>query len=185
MKIGSHTFSNCHFENNGEDDIAITTQINDFVFCASFGRYTRAQHLEMVNGALSKDGSRYKGNPKLTCFAEIDLLDFIAGLQHAAPKTPQWKTSYPASKAILDAIVQYGETRNIARISSGFSHDPSRIAMSDYLRTIFVKPERFSPEREFRIALGANAPNMLTGSPLGLLISDKRLKRSLIRMGHL
>lgn len=182
VKIGGMNFTNCYFE-GFDTDIMVTHEFNDFVFCASWGAYSRQQHINIKDGAMSESGTPYKGNPKLTHFAEIDLIDFLDAVRLEAPKTPLWSTELPASEYLLNGRVTYGKTEKSISIPSVYENSVINVTTEDYLRTIFTKPKHFSPENEFRVVLRADAPSSLKGDPAGLKLKHKKLRRSIRKIG--
>ncbi|MBU2937017.1 MULTISPECIES: hypothetical protein [Pacificibacter] len=184
VKIGGMTFTNCFFGGNGTD-IMITHEFNDFVFCASWGAYSHQQHLDIKDGAMSEAGTQYEGNPNLTHFAEIDLIDFLDAVNFEAPRTPFWNTTLPASEYLLHSRVKYGQTQKSISIPSTYESSGLDVTTDDYLRTLFTKPKHFSPENEFRIVLRANAPSSIEGDPAGLKLKHKKLRRSIRKIGTL
>lgn len=163
----------------------ITQEINDFVFCASWGAYTHQQHLEIKNGAMSAAGTKYEGNPKLTHYAEIDLIDFLDAVRLEAPKTPLWNTKLPVSEYLLKRRVTYGQTQKSISVPSIYQSSGTDLTAEDYLRTVFTKPRHFSPENEFRVVLRSNAPKFLEGDPGGMELKHKKLRRSIRKIGTL
>jgi hypothetical protein len=184
VKIGVLSIVDCAFEGNGTD-IMVTYEFNDFVFCASWGAYSRQQHLNIKDGAMSAAGTRYEGNPKLTHFAEIDLIDFLGSVSLEAPNTPAWSTKLPASEYLLHNRVTYGQTQKTISIPSVYQSSGVELTAEDYLRTVFTKPKHFSPENEFRVVLRSNAPNSLEGDPAGMKLRHKKLRRSIRKIGTL
>lgn len=184
VKIGGMSFTNCYFEGFGTD-IMVTSEFNDFVFCASWGAYSRQQHLDIKNGAMSVAETKYEGNSKLTHFVEIDLIDFLDAVSLEAPKTPLWSTALPASEYLLHSRVKYGQTEKSISIPSVYESSGMAVTAEDYLRTMFTKPPHFSPENEFRVVLRANAPNSLEGDPAGMKLMHKKLRRSIRKIGIL
>lgn len=182
FKIGGLNIVDGVFEGNGTD-IMITHEFNDFVFCASWGAYSRQQHLNIKDGAMSAAGTQYEGNPKLTHFAEIDLIDFLDAVSLEAPKTLVWNTKLPASEYLLHSRVTYGQTQKTISIPSVYQSSGVELTAEDYLRTVFTKPKHFSPEDEFRVVLRSNAPNFLEGDPAGMKLRHKNLRRSILKIG--
>lgn len=185
VKIGGLSVTDCFFGGNGGADIMIMHEFNDFVFCASWGAYSRQQHLDIKNGAISAAGTQYEGNPKLTHFAEIDLIDFLEVVRLEAPKAPLWKTKLPASEYLLQSRVTYGQTQKSISVPSVYQSSGTDLTADDYLRTVFTKPKHFSPENEFRVVLRSDAPNFLEGDPAGMQLKHKKLRRSIRRIGTL
>lgn len=183
VMIGGISITNSHFSGNGTD-IMITHEVNEFVFCASYGGYSRRQHLDIKNGALSVSGAQYEGNPKLTHFAEIDLIDFIDAVGMVAPRTPVWNTQLTQEEYLLHDRVKYGNTGSSNSIPSIYETS-GMPDYEDYLRTIFTKPAHFSPENEFRVVLRANAPYSLEDDPAGMKLKHKKLRRSITKTGFL
>lgn len=184
VKLGNMSFTNCYFGGCGVD-IMVTREFNDFVFCASWGAYSRQQHLHIKNGTMSVAGTKYEGNSKLTHFAEIDLIDFLDAVALEAPKTPLWSTKLPVNEYLLGGRVTYGKTEKSISIPSIYEGRDMAVDIEDYLRTMFTKPPHFSPENEFRVVLRANAPNFLEGDPAGMKLMHKKLRRSIRKIGSL
>jgi hypothetical protein len=170
VTIGGFNFIDCVFEGN-LNHILITHELNDFVFCASWGAYSRQQHLNMKDGAMSAAGTQYEGNPKLTHFVEIDLIDFLDAVSQVAPRTPLWNTKLPANEYLLHRRVTYGQTQKTSSIPPIYQGSGVELTAEDYLRTVFTKPKHFSPENELRVVLRSNAPNFLEGDPKERLIN--------------
>jgi hypothetical protein len=184
VKIGGLHLVDVVFENCGTD-IMITHEFNDFVFCASWGAYSRQQHIDIKDGAMSAAGTRYEGNPKLTHYAEIDLIDFLDAVSLEAPKSPLWNTKLPVSEYLLNRRVSYGQTQKSVSVPSVYQSSGTELTAEDYLRTVFTKPKHFSPENEFRVVLRSNAPNFLQGDPAGMKLKHKKLRRSIRKIGTL
>lgn len=184
VKIGGMTFTNGFFGGKGTD-IMMTHELNDFVFCASWRAYSHQQHLDIKDGAMSEAGTQYEGNPYLTHFAEIDLIDFLDAVKFEAPRTPFWNTTHPASEYLLHSRIKYGQTQKSISIPSTYESSGLDVTTDDYLRTLFTKPKHFSPENEFRIVLRANAPSSIEGDPAGLKLKHKKLRRSIRKIGTL
>jgi hypothetical protein len=184
IKIGSSSISNCFFE-GFDTDILVAQEFNEFTFCASWGAYSRQQHLDIKNGSTSVAGTKYQGNPKLTHFAEIDLFDFLGAVSLEAPRSPLWATTLPENEYLLHSRVEYGRTERSFSIPPSFDSSSIVLNANDYLRTLFTKPPHFSPENEFRVVLRANAPNSLEGDPAGMKLVHKKLRRSIRRIGSL
>ena len=185
VKIGSNIFINCSFGGNNCANIMMAQEFNEFVFCASWGAYSRQQHLDIKNGAMNAAGTEYEGNSKLTHFAEIDLIDFLDAVSLEAPRTPPWNTKLPASEYMLHDRVKYGPTQKTISVPSVCEISDMDVNAEDYLRTIFTKHPYFSPENEFRIVLRANAPNSLKSDPAGLKLKHKKLRCSIRKIGTL
>jgi hypothetical protein len=184
FKIGGISITNCSFHGFA-NDIMVAHEFNDFVFCASWGAYSRQQHIDIKNGAMSEGGTQYEGNSKLTHFAEIDLIDFLHAVTLEAPRTPLWNTKLPVNEWLLHSRVKYGQTEKSISIPSNFESSGMEVTTEDYLRTIFTKPKHFSPENEFRVVLRANAPNSIEGDPAGMKLMHKKLRRSIRKIGTL
>ncbi|WP_439526724.1 hypothetical protein [Roseovarius mucosus] len=185
VQIGGMSFTNCSFGGNGGADIMITHEFNDFVFCASWGAYSLQQHLDIKDGAISADETRYEGNPKLTHYAEIDLIEFLDAVSLEAPKSPLWSTRLPISEYLLNRRVSYGDTQKSISVPSVYRSSGTDLTAEDYLRTVFTKPKHFSPENEFRVVLRSNAPSFLQGDPPGMKLRHKKLRRSIRKIGTL
>lgn len=184
-EIDGFRFTDCFFGGNDGGDITITHEFNDFVFCASWGAYSRQQHLAIKNGAINSAGTNYRGNEKLTHFAEIDLIDFLDAVKLEAQKAPLWKTVLPAADCLLQSRVTYGQTERTIYVPSVYQSNGPQLTSEDYLRTVFTKPKYFSPENEFRVVLRSNAPDTLEGDPDGMKLVHKKLRRSILRIGTL
>lgn len=130
-------------------------------------------------------GTKYEGNPKLTHFAEIDLIEFLEAVRLEAPKTSLWSTVLPESEYLIYRCVNYGETERSISVPSIYESSNEDITVEDYLRTLFTKPPHFSPESEFRVVLRANAPKSLEGDPEGMKLLHKKLRRSIKKIGIL
>lgn len=184
FKVGGLTVIDTVLE-GASADIMLTYEFNDFVFCASRGAYSRQQHLDIKNGAMSAAETRYEGNSKLTHFAEIDLIHFLDAVISEAPKTASWNTRLSAKEFLRHGLVEYGQTERSISIPSVYERSDIGVTTEDYRRTMFTKPKHFSPENEFRVVLRSNAPNSLEGDPAGMALMHKNLRRSIRKIGTL
>lgn len=134
---------------------------------------------------MSTAGTQYEGNPKFTHFAEIDLIDFLDAVSLQAPSTPLWKTKLFRNEYLLQSRITYGKTEKSFFVPPVYECKGIEVTIEDYLRTVFTKPQHFSPENEFRVVLRANAPNFLEGDPAGMKLKHKKLRRSIRKIGTL
>jgi hypothetical protein len=171
-------FNNTIFR-NFDVDIMIFTDVNEYVFCACWGGYTEEMHAAMRDGVTYPDGSRYKGDPKLTSYAEIDVSAFLTEIATLAPQHSKWRTRAPCREFLASGKVTYDDPRVHYQTSAKFNAQEYDLGMSEYCRTLFSKPPHYRAEREFRVILRGNAPGSVAESERQLLLQSDGLRRAI------
>lgn len=131
--------------------------INEYVFCASIGEYSKRHHETMLFGY----GEYYFGNEDLLFFAQIDLNKFLKGLEQVAPSHQSYQCTSPKEYYILGGPVVYDKKpETLLAEMHGKKYDFS-IDPLDYEKAVLHKPEYFYPENEYRFIYRPFAPNTL------------------------
>lgn len=166
--------------------LTIKNTINEFVFCATKTQYRPKHHRTMLDGGAAQNSESYSGNGELTHYAEIDLDKFLLGLKELAPRHSGWKSEFNDPESLFFNGVDYGERASSVQVTPE-QKIPNSLAnrRDNYLRTIFVKPERFSPEEEIRIVLRAFRPGFVPEGVKEMVLCGKALKRATIRIGDI
>ncbi len=185
----SFSYNNLHFNGtrfSGEDQsFRLSGQpINEFVFCASVGPYTKDLHRGII-GPTHAAGSPPYSNPKLTHFAVLDRVEFRDALLSEFRRQCVCEPNIPLNEQVFDLPVIYGdrakhfpyvEGTDYSKIQSDFEEE--------FLRTIFVKPPRFSPEQENRIIFRAHHVSSLPAGQEPLLLKSRDLRKAIKRLGR-
>lgn len=159
-------------------------EFNEYVFCASVGRYDRSHHKMMVHGYDYGDGSNYRGNIELTAYAEIDLRKFKKALRHWLLSAKCVTSKFPVSEIIDSRKVIY-EDRFEARELSELEEGRRPMTLEEYLRAVFYKPPLFRVENEVRVTVQTTAPVFLQEDAPPLYPCSRRFLRSIVSMGRL
>lgn len=161
--------------------ITYNQKIDANIFCASLGPYNAAHHRIMRYGSNELEVP-YKGDFKLTGWAEIDLDKFVRATRAWVMKNSEYAEIRNGTEPfLLGRPVRYNKKDEHRPIHDAHTADD----MSEHTidRLVFQKPERFQPEREFRIAVSSH-PRAHTSKTEPIFPKSFALKRSIIRMGR-
>ncbi|MDZ4394263.1 hypothetical protein [Cypionkella sp.] len=178
--VGDNVFKNCNFAGPGAA-IAVRHEINEHVICFCRGPYSSQQHSAMREGAANNAGTMYEGDLKLTHFAEIDWNLFLKAVSAKLKETGSEEDF--GGDPILYGHIGYGDTKKSSLLGAQFDIKINGVSQEDYMRTIFTKPDYFSPENEHRIVLRKNFPFFLEADSEPLNLCSKQLRRSIVRIG--
>lgn len=87
------------------------TKINEWVFCASIGGYSKQRHSSILN----RSSSGYPGNPSLVGYAVFDLEKLVGALEDVLPQQQVFSAD-PNEQLILGGPVQYDKAVNFLRL---------------------------------------------------------------------
>jgi hypothetical protein len=158
--------------------VGMDLTFNDHVFCASCGPYSQPHHAAMRNG----DGQKYLGNSDLDGYAVLDLNMFYDALISWAQTDAKFETALPVTEVFSGQAVSY-ENRNLHQPLASNAVLQNVIDSERYKRTVFHKPERFSIENEFRIAISASKPNYPDEKAEAFYPQSESLRKSIVKMG--
>ncbi|UWR23581.1 hypothetical protein [Sulfitobacter sp. S190] len=161
--------------------IAYNQKFDANIFCASLGPYSVAHHRIMRYGS-NELKVPYKGNEELTGWAEINVAKFVRATRAWVMKN----SAYPeirngSAPFLLERPVSYN--KRVERRPINDAHAAGDFSEDTINRLVFQKPERFQPEREFRITVSSH-PLQHTSKTVPMFPKSFALKRSIIRMGR-
>jgi len=176
-------FSGNIWENCGSGFVA-SSVINEYIFCATFGDYSKDTHKKLLYGCQLSEGHWYSGNPDLTHFAVINVEKFILALR-------LWiKSRRRSFKKNFDPIGDIGGYQVVYRERFEELHQPivkyDELENFDkiYLQSVFFKPPHFLPENEFRISMNVHQDGLPPEDALPLFPCSLGLKNSIVRFGQ-
>ncbi len=159
-------------------DASMVQSVNEWIFCCTNGAYSEAHHLQMVNGVESVG---YAGTPQLLAWAEIDFRQFAAAVAESAKRHPLFNVT-PGNYFVCADSVKYNKVDEFTRLRGDISN---YIESNNPVESVLSKPERFSPENEFRVVLRLNAPHGAPPDAKPVFLRSQDLKGSILRFGFL
>lgn len=123
----------------GTGAIGFKREIDKFIFCTSWGPYSRSHHQKMMHG--SQDFPDYKGEPNNDHFIVIDIPTFENAVLG-------WCASIYGAAQIRHAPCIYCKDRQCPLDKS--EHESGRI---DENKTAIIKPDNFRIENEYRFLI--------------------------------
>ena len=162
--------------------VTVMSTFNCNVFCASIGPYEKSHHVKMLKGEISED-REYRGNEKLTAFAEIDLSKFERAIK-------MWAMRVSEYTQIRSASVEFMRSRMVSYGPRSFDypleavHGENEISHAVLDKLIFSKPEKYSTEREYRCALMLYPWKLLEKS-VDVFPKSFALRKCILRLGRL
>lgn len=166
----------------GSIPIAYENVINDYVCCTTIGDYSPEHHRIMRYGIKNSCGEIYGGDVNLKNFAVIDVEKFKAALECVLKNHPVWTTKLRIEQALGGLPVKYGERDQKKDVASNYRISETDRSM-DYLNSVFRKPTKYSPEREFRFLIRPCAPACIGDVIEPLDLQSKLLRRSIVKLG--
>jgi hypothetical protein len=181
LRMGGLTIQNC-LSFGTRQGLTLTNELNDYVFCASQGPYEGEHHRRMRFGEVDLG---YTGNTDLDAFAVINLDLFREGIYEWLLENGRNSQDRACSKVgICDRKVTYGDRRSLHEIpASGVIE--SDVDESIYLQAVFTKPKRFEVENEYRLTAVCDEIGVLGVGAKPVYPKSEKLKRSIVRIGHL
>lgn len=157
--------------------VSFKSEINEHVFCATHGAYSREHHLEMV-----------RRNPDLTHFIEMNIFDFTDAVEKEIAKHENYEPDARGVNVFWQ-VVKY-ESRDsydkyaLNREEFSFDYSPT-LTMNRILKTVFNKPQEFSYEKEIRIVARLDGDHVPSVDAQPLHLKSYLLLKSIKQFGHL
>ncbi len=158
---------------------AIRLRHNSYVWCASNGCYSKAQHKRLLQG--SKD---YSGNPSLLCWATFDAVALDNALKNTLLRPISYDGGFMSYQYCWGHVDYNRDT--LERLSDRNHREwisSNEMSEDDYFDAIFAKPNRYALENEIRLAFNPKRDQAVPNGASPIFLSSNEIRDSIIDIG--